>query len=263
MHQRSVGMPLVTSAAVGLLALACTNLSTPTPSGVCAQLGTYVIGDTVRDSLAAGDCVLLDNAYVDYYSFTLSGQAALQILLSSPRTGAVLYVYDSRSAIIANSAVGVSIIDTAASLRVILDSGTYRIAVHASTPGGSGPYRLVAVNDTAPVAGCGLVWVTHAITTTQTIRSTDCTNGPGGTGFLYHVYAIVLLRNENLDVAEHSTAFAPAMYLVGSSGASGSTVDSTGATADISFATPLQSAFQLWVGSSDQSAVGQYTLTIQ
>jgi hypothetical protein len=258
----SVKAPLALIIAGTVVAAAC-NLTTPPPSGTCSKVATYTVGDTARDSLASDDCRQSDGTYIDFYNVDIGAQASLRLALSSPTNPAILQVFDSRGAIIANSYAETTVADTSAALRVILAPGSYGIGVRASQSGARGPYRLIVADDTARVGGCGFVWVTAGITTSGQILNTDCNAGPGGTTFLYHVYTIVLLNTQTLDITEHSTAFAPQLVLVGATTVSYSTVDTTGANAIISYLSAGQGAYTLWVGSSSAAALGDYTLTLQ
>ena len=79
-----------------------------------------------------------------------------------------------------------STLDTTTTVRMMLGTGGY--AGHRSyriNQGQRAKYTLVAVTDTSAVAGCGPIWVTPGITTTQTITRSDCTQGPGGGNFLH------------------------------------------------------------------------------
>jgi hypothetical protein len=243
--------------------VAACDLTTAPPTGTCDKVSAYTVGDTVRDSLASGDCQQSDGTYIDFHNFTTDAQTSLRISLSSPTNPAILQVFDSRGAVIANSYIETNTADTSATLRVILSTGTYGIGVRGSRKNAKGPYRLVATDDTAAVGGCGFVWVTTGTTITQRILNSDCTAGPGGPTFIYHVYTIVLLQSQTLDLTEHTTAFAPQLYLVGPTGTTASSVDSTGTNAVMSYLNSSQGAFQLWVGSTSVAALGEYTLTVQ
>ncbi len=259
----SVSTPFVLACAGALLAAAC-KVSTSPPTGVCDKVGVYVVGDTARDSLATGDCQQSDGTYIDFWNFSLDGQGNLRLSLSSPTNPAIVQVFDSRGAIIANSYLQTTgAADTSASLKLILGAGTYGIGVRGVTKGARGPYRFVVSNDTTPVAGCTFTWVTTGTTIAQRILSSDCTTGPGGPTFVYHVYSIVLLQGQSIDLVEHSTAFTPQMFLVGSTGTTSSSLDSTQANALISFSSAGQGLFQLWVGSATAASLGRYTLTLQ
>jgi hypothetical protein len=262
LRHSSVGTRIAALGAVALFAAACPSLSTTRPTGLCSKVGIFTVGDTTRDSLATDDCTQSDGTYIDFWGFDADTQVNLRFHLSSPSNLAILELFDSRGAIIANSYVQ-GAVDTASTMRVMVDSGSYAISVRGTASGGRGPYRLVAVNDTAAVGGCTYVWVTPGITTAQTITNANaCTAGPGGAGYNYHVYTIVLLQNETLDITEHTTAFAPYVALLGSSVSSSSSVDSTGTNAFISFITSAQGAYQIWAGSSETNALGQYTITL-
>ena len=250
-------------ACAGAVVVAACDVTTAPPAGLCNQVSPYVIGDTARDSLATGDCQQGDGTYIDFHNFTADAQTALRISLSSPTNPAILQVFDSRGAVIANSYVQTGLADTSATRRLILASGTYGIGVRGAKKGAKGAYHFIATNDTAVVSGCGYIWVTPGTTMSQRIVNTDCGTGPGGPGYIYHVYTVVLLQSQSLDITEHSTAFSPQMYLIGVTGSTVSSVDSTGTNAIISFLNAGQGAFQLWVGGSTTAALGDYTLTLQ
>jgi hypothetical protein len=251
---------LVAVGAILLVMAGC--LSSVANPGGCDKSINYVVGDTARDSLTSGDCRASDGTYYDFFGIQTATQVNLRISLSSPTNQALLWLYDSRGAIIANSIIGAGA-DTSAKLRVILGPGAYAISVRGVNSGKTGAYRMVATVDTTPVAGCGYVWVTPGTSTSQNLANTDCTTGPGGANYIYHVYTIVLLANQSITFTEHSTAFSPQMTLMTPTGSTVSTADSTGKNASIFYVTPAQGAFQLWVGSSNQLQVGAYTLTMQ
>ncbi len=257
-HSRQRALAL----AVVLAAAACTSLDTPKPSGLCDKSVALAIADTVRDTLTTTDCKLSDGTYIDYFSFGLGEQQSLRFALSSPSNQAIMMLLDGRGAIIANSYLQHGA-DTTATLRTMLDSGTYTLAVRGVNAGGTGPYLMSVTNDTTPVGGCSWVWLTPGDSTAQTIRASDCTTGPGGSSYFYHVYAIVLIQNQIIDITEHSTAFDPQAYLVGTNGTTASVVDSTGHNAVISYTNATQGALQLWVGSSAAGSLGQYSLTLR
>jgi hypothetical protein len=233
---------------------------------MCGASTSYVVGDTARDSLTSASCKLSDGTYINYHSFTSDVQANLRISLSSPSNPAILQIIDTRGAVLVNSlatALAVNTADTTALVRVILAAGSYLIAVRGANGGRTGPYRMVAANDASPASGCTPIWVTRGITTAQQLLNSDCTQGPNGTKFIYHVYDIVLL---NLDAAlftEHSNAFTPGLLVVGSTSSARSSADSTGTNALIDFVANQQDLYRLWVGSTDSLKLGAYTLTIQ
>jgi hypothetical protein len=241
-------------------AAACLHPTQPT--SVCTQVAAYNIGDVVNDSLASGDCAQGNGALADYYQFTTTGQQDLRVSVSSPGMLTFLQLYDQRGAIVMNSAV-TSTVDTTTTVRLKIAAGTWALAVNAVNAGSSGHYRLTTAPDTAAVRGCGTVWITPGILTTQTISNADCTNGPNGGNFYYHLYTVVLLQNTEVNLSEHATAFAPAMYLVGPTGTTASTPDSLGTTALIQATIPTQGAYDLWVGSANANQFGTYTLQIK
>jgi len=215
----------------------------------------YTLGDTATDSLTSEICSHL-------YSFTVTGQANVRIRFSSPQTQTYLQLYDSRGAIVMNSAV-VQAPDTTTTMRMMLGDGSYGLVVLPLSRGQSSPFTLSVVPDSSAVSGCNPVWVTTGVTTTQTLTPLDCTQGPAGAGFYTHVYLLVLLANQTTTITENSSALAPAVYMAGPSGTITSTPDSTGAVATVATLVSTQGAYTLWVGAATQGQAGKYTLQIQ
>ncbi len=250
------------AAGAAALTAAC-GLHTIAPNSACTQSVTYTVGDIVNDSLSSSDCkVPGTDALADYYAFVVSSSEDLRITLSSPAARTFLQLYDSRNAIIMNSTFTVTP-DTATAVHVILGQGSYLLAVNAVTPGQTTPYRLVIGTDTTAITGCGPVWVTPGAVSTQAITNKDCTIGPEGSSYYWHRYLVVLLQAQEVNLLEHATAFAPQVYLVGSGGSFGSTVDSTGTNAQLTATIATQGAYNLWVGSANPSQFGTYTLQVR
>jgi hypothetical protein len=242
---------------------ACTSLTSEVQTSSCTQVGGIVVGDTLRDSITASSCHQIDHTYANRYRFQLIAQTKLLVSLSSPRQKAFLFVSDSAGVLIANSSI-TSPLDTAATLHLILKAGAYALGVSSVAAAPSGPLRLVASDDPSAVSGCVPIWVTTGITTTQTISGTDCTTGPLGSSYFSHTYLTVILGGHGLTLTEHATGFTPEVLVSGQSGATlgTSTVDATGTNALLDYSPAADAALLLWVGSSDQRAFGQYTLTI-
>lgn len=257
----SVGTRLV-AALASLVMLACGTLKSTLPTG-CTISTTLTVGDTIRASLGPSSCQEADGTYVDFYDLLVTSQANLVIGLSSPGDTTFMRLYDQRRAIVVNSAL-FKAPDTTARVRVMLGTGNYQLAVHGTVAGAAGAYRLIATPDTSPVAGCGVVWVTPGIQTTQNLTSTDCTQSTGGTTHFYHLYEMVMLFTQSATFTEHSSAFSPSMTLFQSGGGSvNSTLDSAGTTATIPAFATTADAYQLWVGSLQALQTGTYTLTIK
>jgi hypothetical protein len=244
----------IAAAAATLAVTACLDVGTPG----CSASSIYhplTLGATVTDSFTSQVCI-------QFYQVPVGGQTNLAVSLKSPGLQSFLQLLDSSGAIRVNSVL-TSTLDTVTNLRVELGHGSYTLAVVPYNTGQSGRYSFVAAKDTSPVAGCGMVWLTAGDTTTQTITHADCTQGPGGTNFYYHVYALLLRSGDVINATEHSTALAPAVTLVGPDGTQTSTLDSLGTTATLSTQIESQGAYRLWVGSSTAAQVGTYKLQIQ
>lgn len=242
---------------------ACTSLTSEVQSNNCTQVGSLVVGDTVRDSVTASSCRQSDQTYSNRYRFQLTAQTKLRASLSSPLHKAFLFVSDSQGVVIANSSI-TSPLDTAATLYLILRAGSYALGVSSVATAPSGPLRMVALTDTTAISGCLPVWISPGITTSQTISTASCTTGPLGSNYPSHSYLTVTLAGRELKLTEHATAFAPQIVVANQSGATlaTSTVDNTGTNALVDFVPGSDAALLLWVGSSNQLGFGPYTLTI-
>lgn len=251
------------AAALGAAVGSVSCLHPVEPTSVCTQVATYNIGETVNDSLASTDCKQGNGAFADYFQFTTAGQEDINISLVSPGLTSFLQLYDQTGVIVMNSALA-STPDTATTVRIKIGTGgTYALAVNAVNAGQRGLYRLTTTSDTATVKGCGAVWLTPGALTTQTITGADCTQGPRGANYYYHLYTVVLLRTQEANLSEHATAFAPEMVLVGPGGAVTSSPDTLGTTALIQATISTQAAYSLWVGSANAGQFGTYTLQIR
>ena len=187
---------------------ACTSLTSEVQSNNCTQVGSLVVGDTVRDSVTASSCRQSDQTYSNRYRFQLTAQTKLRASLSSPLHKAFLFVSDSQGVVIANSSI-TSPLDTAATLYLILRAGSYALGVSSVATAPSGPLRMVALTDTTAISGCLPVWISPGITTSQTISTASCTTGPLGSNYPSHSYLTVTLAGRELKLTEHATAFAP------------------------------------------------------
>ena len=240
-----------------------TGISATNPN--CSRYVTLTVGSTLRDSVVASSCRPTGGAYENYYQITLIAAAKLRLSLSSPLHVAYVEVGDSTGSLVANSYIS-GPLDTTATLRMILKPGLYKVGVNSATSTPSGSFRLTAVADNSPVSGCGPYWVTTGITTTQTITASDCTGGPLGAKYHWHGYLTLFPASGELKVSEHSTAFAPMVYVVSETSGStlaSSSLDSTNTTAKVDYFPSGTDLLTLWVGSSDSLQSGQYTLTIQ
>lgn len=242
----ALGAPVAATACLGATDVGCS----PT-----VPVLNYTLGDSIADTLTAHTCRRL-------YQFAVDSQTSVRFHVSSPGLTTLLQLFDSNEAIIMNSAL-TNAPDTATTVRMMLGSGSYQLAVIPLNTGQSGAFRFVMATDTTAVRGCNPVWVTPGITTSQTITAADCGLGPMGSLYYTHAYALVLLQLQPVLLFETSTAFAPELQLAGGGNTIISTPDTTGTMAGISAIAQSQGAYIIWVGSSKTGQTGSYTLQIQ
>jgi len=245
----------VAAAASFLTAAGCISV-TGSPCVVAqSDYHNLTFGVAASDSLTSTTCIA-------FYKVSVGAQANLRVTLTSPGVQTFLQLADSTGVIRLNSAL-TSTVDSTTTVRVMLGAGGYQFSVIPFNQGQKAKYSLVAVPDTSPVAGCGAIWVTPGITTTQAITHSDCTLGPSGSNFYSHVYWLLLRSGQDVNFSEYSKSLSPGMTLTGPDGTEPSSPDSLGTTALISTTVGSQGTYQLWVGSATGGQVGTYTLQIQ
>jgi len=251
--------PALVAASLVVGVTGCPSLASTLPAG-CTKSTTIAVSDTVRTSFGTNTCTQGNGTWADFYNLVLTSQSNLVVSVASPGLATYLVVYDQNRTPIAASNL-VSAPDTAATVRVMLATATYQIAV-IDTLGKPGPYRLSISPDAAP-PGCGLIWITPRITTTQTLTNSDCTAGSGGTLHYYHHYEMAMLFAQSATFTAQSNAYGPSLTLYSSLGTSqASSLDSTGSVATLAAFAQTQDYYQLWVGSVSALRTGAYTLTV-
>ena len=256
-------MRLLAVLGVAVVIAGCPSLASTLNQG-CTNAVKISVGDTVRTSFgSANSCQEANGTWVDFYNLTLTAQGNLVIATSAPGLRAYIQVYDPSHTPVASSDV-FQTPDSAASIRVMLAPAAYQIAVRDSIQGTQGPYRLSVTADTAPAAGCGVIWITPGISTTQTLTNSDCVASSSGTTHYYHHYELVMLFAQATTFTDTSNAYSPSMTLFQSNGSSvTSTLDSTGAVATITAFAQAADYYQLWVGTAAALKTGSYKLYVK
>lgn len=254
--------PALVAASMVVGVAGCPSLASTVPIG-CTNATTLTVGDTVRTSFGVNSCKDPTNGtFVDFYNLRVTSQANLVLSLSSPGLATYVMVYDANRMQVVNS-VFEKAPDSSATVRVMLDSAFYQIAVR-DTLGMQGAYRFSVTLDTAPVAGCGLIWVTRGITTTQQLTNSDCVAGSGSATRYYHRYEMVMLFAQTATFTDSSTAFSPAMTLTGLLGSTtNSTLDGTGTVATLAGFAQAADFYQLSVSTSAALQTGAYTMKVK
>ena len=118
----ALGAPLAVTACLGTTAVASCGATVP--------IHLYTLGDAASDTLTSQTCRHL-------YQFTIASQTNVRVHISSPALQTFLQLYDQRGAIVMNSAL-TETLDTGTTVRMMLGSGTYGLAVNpvrrGSTP---------------------------------------------------------------------------------------------------------------------------------
>lgn len=106
----------------------------------CTVFQAYTIGTTVNGTLADGDCLTPDEAWMDRYQFTLATARTVTIDLTSDNFDAYLYLFNSAGTVIARNDDTGSVLDSR--LTISLPAGTYSIGASAFSWNSGGAYSL-------------------------------------------------------------------------------------------------------------------------
>lgn len=146
---RRFRLPLALLVLLPLLVVGCDS-NDPDDEGIdlaplraafgCNTFGQISVGQTVNGTLAASDCQLPDDSYVDYYAFRLTSSTNVQIDLESSAFDAFLFLASSAGVPIASDDDGGSGFN--ARITRQLSAGVYVIFANSLDEGDTGAYTL-------------------------------------------------------------------------------------------------------------------------
>jgi hypothetical protein len=229
----------------------------------CANPAPHTVGATVNGALSASDCHLQDNSFADFYSVNISTGGTYVFSQSSATFDTYLAVLQPSGTLIGvnDDFGGVGV--TNSRVKVILPPGTYLIAANSFDPATFGNYSLISATTTTPVTNCEDVFVLPAISSPESLTTTDCSNA----GLLSDEYVILLNAGQSITVSMTSSVLDSSIEIRadGSTAllASNDNIDGTTQNARVSFTAPSFGFYIIAAASKVAAATGAYTFAIQ
>ncbi|MDQ1522874.1 MAG: hypothetical protein QOE47_798 [Pyrinomonadaceae bacterium] len=252
--------PSVTGAyllSVGINATTCA----PTP---------LTIGQVYNGSLGVTDCVLLNGAYGDAYTFNgLAGQQ-IAVLMSSPSFDTLLYVLAPNNTLLAvgdDANFFDSRIPGGGGYLTLPASGTYTIAASAFSAAVTGNYQLVVFNNPN---GCPVTPIAYGQTLGGTLSTSDCIfTDAQNVPHYADSYTFFGLANQPIVIRQSSTVVDSYLYLYGPDGSLVTSDDDGGGGHDsrippgtVFGLLPQNGLYTIISTSFNRLEIGGYTLSL-
>lgn len=222
------------------------------------------LGQTLNGSLAAGDCDLGDDIYIDFYSFNGTAGQPIWIAMSSTAVDSYLYLIDDQGELVAlndDSGEGTdSRIPGEGGAITLPYTGQYIIGA-SSYDVESGAYTISLNSDPA----CTATSITYNQTVNGSLASSDCAVG----GLFYtDRYTFSGTAGQQISIAMNSTAVDSYLILHSPTGAGSTDNDNGGGgqnariPASGLFTLPETGTYIIEASSNDFYEIGAYTLTL-
>jgi hypothetical protein len=256
------GSPNTVTASVGTLPTA-TFTATTTGTNPCTVLIAYPFGTTINGAFTNADCPSTDGSVFDFYSTTIPAAGAYTFSESSTAIDPYLFLEAANGDVVAEND-DVSDVDTNAGMKVLIPAGSYVVAANTFDPKTYGPYSISSAAAVEAINNCELVFVTHGVTTSQNLATTDCLIN----GFYSDDVYMFLDVGQSVTATMNSTGFDAYLEIWSFDGivASNDDVSATSTNAQVSF-TAIKAAYYLIAPTTKLSGTpgitGAYTLTIQ
>jgi Big-like domain-containing protein len=256
-------------ATVGSLAPVMFQITSVNP---CAYLAPFREDTTVTAALSTSDCPFTTRAgtFIDFYDLGTSQQRTLLITMQANPIDAYLLLWDFAGPQIAVDDDGGT--GTNSRLKAILRAGDWVVGANSYNPGEVGAYTLSAVPVATTVSLCEEVWISGAVTVTETITNTDCFFTDTTTDQTYYSdwFGLILFAGQSITLTQSGPLVDPylslfridsdTLLLVAWDDNSGG-----GTTARLVYTAPSVPAGAIYildVGTAPASQTGAYTLSV-
>ncbi|MFA6167451.1 MAG: hypothetical protein WC700_12610 [Gemmatimonadaceae bacterium] len=183
-------------------------------SSTCASATAYIVGTSTSGTMGQGNCRGPTGADGQLYSFTVSAQTNIKVMVATSAFTPALALFTST-----NKAIGATTLD--GTLRAFLPAGSYQIFVSTNS-GKGGAYTLTTPNtalggctsSTGSIADSDVGFTIKGATFTGQITESDC----GALNAKTHWYRVPLSGSDTLSTSV--TVDKPAgLYFLDTSGA--------------------------------------------
>jgi hypothetical protein len=162
-------------------------------------------------SLEAGDCVLPNGAFAEFFDFVSPAVAAgtqsanVVVTMESAAFDTYLSLQSGADSVAFTDDIAAGT-NTNSAIRVFLPEGTFRFSAAAKAAGLTGAYTLTSAAGGANVTGCERAFVAPGVFLTQTLEPTDCVIELEAPGFFADRYRIFLTAGVPVTVTATSQA---------------------------------------------------------
>ena len=233
----------------------------------CSTDTPITIGQTVTNSLTAGDCMLEDETLIDFYSFEGTAGQPVTISMSSNEFDTILYLLDEDGGVVDfnDDDEGTdSRIPSGGGVIILPYTGTYYIGANQYDPEESGTYTL-SLN---AGAGCPATAIGYNQTVNGTLAASDCNVNFGGDIFYTDLYTFSGTAGQQISIAMNSTAInaylilhfpdgSPTVEDNNSGGGNNAAIPASG-----TLTLPATGIYTIEATSFNATASGAYTLTL-
>ena len=254
------GAQTLTATAGGKTAVFSVNAT-----NTCTISGTITAGGTVSGNLSTSPCAMGNGTAAQSWTFQqASGQSAVSFVMHAPTFDSVVLLHRNTftrfDRILGFNDDDQSVLTTDSRLNVIVGPGTYVVSGANYEPGATGPFTITAESWTGELANCDDAFITHGVTTNQTL-TTSCQYT--ATGQSVDPVLLYLQQGEQVQVDMTSTVFDPKldMYFSGSSPVAQDDNGGGGTSARITYTAPASGIYFVIATSPTAGQGGAYTLS--
>lgn len=254
------GAQTLTATAGGKTAVFSVNAT-----NTCTISGTITAGGTVSGNLSTSPCAMGDGTAAQSWTFQqASGQSAVSFVMHAPTFDSVLLLHRNAftrfDKLLGFNDDDQSVITTDSRLNVIVGPGTYVVSGANYEPGATGPFTITAESWTGELSNCDDAFITHGVTTNQTL-TTSCQYT--ATGQSVDPVLLYLQQGEQVQVDMTSSVFDPKldMYFSGSSPVAQDDNGGGGTSARITYTAATSGIYFVIATSPTAGQGGAYTLT--
>ncbi|HEX6252175.1 MAG TPA: Ig-like domain-containing protein [Gemmatimonadaceae bacterium] len=240
------GLPIVTFNATGL-------------AGECPPPQAISLGPIVAGTLGSTGCRLASGELAEFYSFTITQQAAVRVTMSSAALDPYVLLLKATGVAVAENDDRLPAIDANSELFAILAPGSYVVAASSSNVGESGSFSLRVEPINPNVTGGETYFMTRGTSASQSLSTDDYDD----TGYWSDFYVVYLQAGETVTIQMNSSQFDSYLMFLGAGGLIEDNNGGGGNNARIVYTSPT-ARYYLFAATSNRSReTGAYTLTVQ
>jgi hypothetical protein len=234
----------------------------------CLETAPITLGQTINGNLAAGDCLLDDGTYIDFYSFSATAGQPISISMNSGVFDTYLILFDDAgNSIYENDDTGT----VGTNSRVPIDGGVitlpytgeYFIGANSYDPD-TGSYTVSLNTD----AACATTAIGYNQTVNGNLATSDCAVNIEGEPFYTDLYTFSGTAGQQISIAMNSSAVDSYLILHTPSGDGSLDDDNSGGGTNAripttgTFTLPQTGTYTIEASAFNSFEVGAYTLVL-